>query len=91
MTRAMAVKNYDQTARIKMSSLPLSQGDVLPDVPKPKKSHKKKLPVDKLPVDRPQKQSDASKKSHKKKVPVAQKEETKQSDASKKSHKKKLR
>jgi len=76
MTRAMAVKNYDQTARIKMPPLPLSQGDVLPlpgDVlPMPKKSHKKKLPDAKLPVDRPQKQSDASKKSHKKKVPVAQ-------------------
>ena len=104
MTRAMAVKNYDQTARIKMPPLPLSQGDVLPlpgDAPKPKKSHKKKLPVDKLPLDRPQKQTDASKKSHKKKVPDAskkshkkkvpdaQKEEPKQSDASKKSHKKK--
>ena len=77
MTRAMAVKNYDQTARIKMPPLPLSQGDVLPlpgDAPKPKKSHKKKLPV-----DRSQKQSDASKESHKKKV-VAQK----------KSHKKKV-
>jgi hypothetical protein len=75
MTRAMAVKNYDQTARIKMPPLPLSQGDVLPlpgDAPKPKKSHKKKLPDAKLPVDRPQKQADASKKSHKKKVPVAQ-------------------
>jgi hypothetical protein len=74
MTRAMAVKNYDQTARIKMPPLPLSQGDVLPlpgDAPKPKKSHKKKLPDAKLPVDRPQKQADASKKSHKKKVPVA--------------------
>ena len=83
LTRAMALKNYDQTARIKMPPLPLSQGDVLPlpgDAPKPKKSHKKKLPVDK-PVDRPQKQSDASKKSHKKKVPVDEPQEPKAADA----------